>query len=551
MKPYLNWQRITQITPSILFIAPLFFFWIYSIWINPSNNYYVNDAEFPYFVNSLAVFKGGTYRYVDHPGTPVEVLGSGILALTYPFLSSAPNGFVFYHLQNPGVFFNLTHYFLLLIHLLCIYIFFLFARRFINTQGATLATSLAVMYFAIHPGTLGASMIWNHNSFSFPFGTLLLLFLFKTLQKEIGPHTGIPIIALIGLGLGAGILASFTIYLLAWLGGILITIFLYYLLKRLPFLQTATALAITGASGVIGFFLATLPVLGKLSFFFNWVFRIFTHESRYLAVPEHEPTFIRIYNNYIKLGNTLPALFIATTITLILVVIVVYVFWRKTSEKAGTWALIGGLTTQTVLLLFILLDRPSRDAYFLSLAAILPVLMLAILSITQHKPKIHQFLAAGTGILVLIGIISTTYNGISTHRKEISSLASAEAKISETINNHASKVNRDPDEIVILWTHDTYSTCWGLRLGNIKAGKVFDAELDILCKNQFQLNNNFRAVMSDQSHRLKEVNWDIIFTCEKWANDLVEYNPTISIEYQPGIEMTCGNMIIAFKNKTP
>lgn len=551
MKSQLTWQNIKKIFPLVLYIAPLFFFWVYGIWIDPSKNYYVNDAVFPYFINSLAVFDGGTYRYVDHPGTPVEILGSIILALTYPFLNNTPNGFVFYHLQNPELFFSLAHGFLVLAHILCIFIFYLFARWWINTSNSTLAASLAVMYFAIHVGSLGASMIWNHNSFSFPFGTLLLIFLFKVLRNGNSRQDGLSTVSLIGLGLGAGVFATFTIYLLAWLIGILFTIFLYYVIKRSPVLKTLSALAIVGISGVAGFFIATLPVLGKLKEFFNWVLRIFTHQSRYLAVSDHEPTFVRIQNNFINLGNSLPALAVAATITLILVIVVGSLFWTKKSGKADLWALTGGLTVQTVVLLFILLDRPSRDAYFLSLAAILPVLMMAVLLLVQSNPIVYRILAVATSVFVMVGVINTTVKGISTHQKEVSSLERAEMKVSEIVNNYAILANRDIDEIVILWTHDTYSTCWGLRLGNLKAGHVFTDELDSLCKNQFQLRNDFRVVMPSQSHRLLEVKWDIIFTCGNWKKRLMEYNSSIIFEHYYDIEWTCGDMLVAYKHNAP
>lgn len=551
MNSMLIWQKRKKYFPLILFVAPLFGFWIYSMWVNPSRNYFVNDAVFPYFLNSLSVFKGETYRYVDHPGTPVEVFGSILLGLTYPFLINTKDGFVLYHLQNPNLFFSLANYFLVLTNISCLFVFFFLARRFIKNEDSTLAASLAVMYFSIHAGSLGASLIWNHNSFSFPIGTLLLLFLLRTLYDKNDSRDGLPMASMIGLGIGAGILASFTIYLLAWLVGVLAVIFLYYLFKRLPLTQTLTALTVTGVSGIAGFFLATLPVLDKLPVFFNWILRIFTHTSRYLSVPEHEPSYSRVYNNFINLGYSLPSLFIATVITLLLVIIIGLVSWRKISENPGGWALIGGLTIQTSLLLFILLDRPSRDAYFLSLAAILPVLMLAVSLVLQSNSRLYRIFSRGVSLLVMVGVINTTITGISNHVEETSSLVAAEAKISETIDTYALKTGRSTDDIVVLWMHDTYSTCWGLRLGNLKAGKVFTPELDIICKNQYQLRNDFRVVMPDQSHRLKEIKWDIIFTCERWAKAIGEYSPSIVLEVQPDFKWTCGNMLIAYTNAIP
>ncbi len=534
----------------ILFTAPLLFYWVYCMWVNPSQNYYTNDAQFPYFINSLAIFKGGEYKYVDHPGTPVQIIGTALIGLTYPFLSNAPDGFIFYHLKNPDLFFSLAFYFLILTHLACVFTFFSFAQ-ISNRQNTILAAALAVMYFGIHTGSLGASTIWNHNSFSFPFGTLLSLFLFKILQKDTPSQKGVPITSLIALGIGAGILASFTIYMLVWLVGVLSTIGLYYLLKRFSVLKTLVALAITGTSALVGFFLATLPVLNKLGTFFNWVLRILTHKSGYLAVPEQESTFTRLQNNWTNLGNTLPALYAAIIIVLILGVIALFMWGSKAFEKPSSWAMIGGTGLQTAFLLFILLDRPSREAYFLSLAAILPILLLAIMTVYEYNPKLHKILTVGIGILIFAGVVSTTNQSMLTHQKEVSSFAKAQERILNTVNNYAEEENLSSGQVVILWMHGSYSPCWGLRIGNLKAGKVFSSELDIICQNQYQLNNSFRADLPDHSYRLNETDWDIIFTCEKWVRKLSKNYPSAIIESQADINWECGNMVIVYREKTP
>jgi hypothetical protein len=85
-----------------ILISPLLFYWIYSIWLNPSQNYFTNDAEFPHFMNSLVVFKDGRYGYIDHPGTPVRSWDDR--AAMYPFTKDSPGGFVSYYLQEPGRF---------------------------------------------------------------------------------------------------------------------------------------------------------------------------------------------------------------------------------------------------------------------------------------------------------------------------------------------------------------------------------------------------------------------------------------------------------------
>src|SRR5512143_2465571 len=86
-----NWsEKVSLFRRSLLlmvFVLPVV---AYSLYFNglqrisPFYEYY--DPEFAYLMNSLEVFKGEPYAYVDHPGTPLEVIGSVIYASTYPFL---------------------------------------------------------------------------------------------------------------------------------------------------------------------------------------------------------------------------------------------------------------------------------------------------------------------------------------------------------------------------------------------------------------------------------------------------------------------------------
>src|SRR5688500_20285374 len=62
-------------------------FWLYASasiilkGLGPSYRDY--DPEMAYFLNSLAPFKGAPYFYTDHPGTPVEMIGTILLGTAY------------------------------------------------------------------------------------------------------------------------------------------------------------------------------------------------------------------------------------------------------------------------------------------------------------------------------------------------------------------------------------------------------------------------------------------------------------------------------------
>src|SRR5574341_2592619 len=539
----------TKLYPMVIlpvFALPLLCFWVYFIWVNPSENHYTVDTEFPYFLNSLAVFKGGSYTYTDHPGTPLEEIGTTILAVTYPFLATTPEGFISFHLQNPGVFLNIAHYFLILFNLLCILIFFRAAQSADQQGKAVRAAALATMYFAVHPSSLSATTVWNHNSFNFPFGTLLLLFLFKSLNKGSSEAT-INKSTLVGLGLGAGILASVTIYMAAWIIGIIIAIFVYYWLRNLSWRQTILAVALTGASGALGFFLAVLPVIDRIAVFWNWVYSIAAHQSKYLATPPDEPIPARLRNNLGNFYNILPILFLST-ILVIGLALLAFLLWRKQlREKAGGWAITAGLSVQIIVLSIFFLDHPLREAYFLSMAAILPVLTMAVLMIWEHSSPISKIMNTALSGLVAIGIIVTATQSIVEQRDEVSSFEASQAQAAKSISNYAQAAGRSPTQLLVFWMYGTYSQCWGLRAGDTLSRNIFLKEINRICPNQYYLGNNLRSNINGNTIPLQETKWDMIFTCEKYLDDLTGYDLSITIDRYPAIRWGCGNMVIVYK----
>ena len=57
----------------------------------PQPSYRDYDPQMAYFLNSLAPFKGAPYFYTDHPGTPVEMIGTMLLGTTYVFFTDRAN----------------------------------------------------------------------------------------------------------------------------------------------------------------------------------------------------------------------------------------------------------------------------------------------------------------------------------------------------------------------------------------------------------------------------------------------------------------------------
>ena len=100
-------------------------FWLYgSILLKGSQPHYRDyDPEMAYFLNSLAPFKGAPYFYTDHPGTPVEIIGTMLLGTSYVFFTDHAN-FINTYLEHPAYFLNLAHGLITLLSVLCAIYFF-------------------------------------------------------------------------------------------------------------------------------------------------------------------------------------------------------------------------------------------------------------------------------------------------------------------------------------------------------------------------------------------------------------------------------------------
>jgi len=525
-------------------IAPLLYYWIYAIWINPSANYYTNDAEFPHFMNSLAPFKGGRYGYIDHPGTPVQILGTVLLGFMYPFARNAPGGFVFHVLEEPGRFLDVAHAVLMLLYLGTTLFFFWMARSSNGLWRDILyAGGLAVLYYAIHPDSLSASTVWNHNSFNFPFGATLLLCLYGALTRDQA-RKSIPLLVLVGLGVGAGIMTATTIYMAGWVIAVVTAVFMYYLLQKNSWIQTLFATALTGLSAIGGFFLSVIPIMDKMSHFRNWIISLLTHESNYLDVPDDQPRLERLASNFFEFQRILPTLFVFFILLVIVTVVLFLVFRRRLADHPGYWAVTIGLAAQSAAILIMFLDRPLQEAYFLSIAAILPVWTLALYQLLQSHRWFADLAGLGLVVFAVVGMTLTVVKSVDKKQSEVNMLRSSQEVISSAIQRQVEETGRSPDEIIVMWMYGSYSPCWALRLGDSKAFDIFTKEIEQICPNQYLLNNGLRVSKFGNNFRIENEPWDIVFGCKTNLRHLRELQLTLHVEEHPELQWMCGVPVV-------
>ena len=107
--------------PHILLKIMVFIFgismtgwWLYAHFFENQPFYIQADPEMNFFMDSLNIFIGNPYAFYFHPGTPVQIIGTILVAMTYPFIRGGVDSLVQYHIQYPQVFLGMARAFLIL-----------------------------------------------------------------------------------------------------------------------------------------------------------------------------------------------------------------------------------------------------------------------------------------------------------------------------------------------------------------------------------------------------------------------------------------------------
>jgi hypothetical protein len=382
---------------------------MYVHWTEPASYYSVKyDPEFPYFMNSLSVFKGIPYWYMDHPGTPIELLGTILLILTYPLIKITSNNFLIYHISNPELFLTIARAFIALMSMVCVYLLAQFSIKLRSRIDYFFSIAIAALFYAIlAPLTFTTLTYWSHNSFNFPLGSLLLLGLLVRLRSDLNIRWW----EISLFGIGAGILSAIQLYFATWVIGICIAVGVSSMLKNRGWRQ-ATLLSIAGVvSSLLGFIVATLPMVHKYIWFRWWVRSLFTHQGRYGHGEIGFTSASRMLENFISLWEQAPIVFISAGLSLLLIGAALLYHRQRMKINPGLWGVAIGLSSQLIATLFIILKHPGT-IYLLSVAAILPVLFSVAYTLLSSSYRYirHGIIVLGT--LILIGFFIGIFQAI-------------------------------------------------------------------------------------------------------------------------------------------
>ncbi len=508
-----NLRKTTGVLGIILLLAG---FWLYAsasiILKGLQPTYRDYDPQMAYFMNSLAPFKGAPFFYTDHPGTPVEMIGTMLLGITYVFFPKHTN-FIVYHLENPEYFLNLAHGLITLLSVLCAIYFFLTVLGTLQKPNVCLALSLALLFYGLHPYSFKTLTVWSHTSFNYPLGTGYLILLFTVVHHAQGQISNR---LAAGLGLALGVMIAVMINFIPWLVITLVFIFLSSGMKRIAWKKSLITGSILVLSCATGFLVSILPSIHRMPYFFGFIYNLYSHQLLYGTGPEGIPSISLLWSNLRDMVTFAPLVFLVMLASLL---ISLFIFLQRDSripENHSLWALNFSLLLQCGMITLAVLKHPGKH-YLLSLAATLPVLSLAILKLSDFNWRFGRQLGSALITFSIISISVFALLSIKNRQAELWEARAVEAEINRVIREQEIRFDKKPGELLILRTNETYSYCSALLHGDFFTGGVFATEITKWCPSQAYFINRFDWVLYHGAQvSIHDLPWDLL-VARTWA----------------------------------
>jgi hypothetical protein len=465
-----------QLAGIVLLAVGLGAYGILVTFVEPISTRVFYDPAGQYMEASLSVFRGAGYAYIDHPGTPVEVLGTIWLALTFPFVSGAPEGFVAYHLAHPELFMTLAQGFLAITSIAAGVFFILRAVEISHWTRALAAVGLGLAFFGLHPEAFDTLAIWSHTSFCFIGGTLLSLLLLLTARQPRKPRWR----EVLALGFACGVLTSIQLYFAAWIIGTAVTLSLAARLRGMKRQHALRRGEATVVMAVLGFVVATLPIHDRYLQLAAWVLSLSSHQGVYGSGPAGFSTADRLVSNALDLIRQQPMLLTITAACLI-VALVRLIRPGVADDKTAALRAVGiGLFVQLLVLLLLVAKHPG-SRYLLPIAATLPVLLATLLETTDPLGVASRRFALTLGLTGLALFASGLWSAFNAHLDLAHTLQRDDIALGDWFDKIASQRGIDRQSLRIAWAYGTTSPCYALWYGEWSADYVFQPDIGRQC----------------------------------------------------------------------
>lgn len=272
-----------------------------------------SDPEYVYLLNAanLAGLKG--VGYIDHPGTPVQVLGAVTIRIVHFFNFSSEINWRTDVLQRPEYYLKAINIVLIVLNVLMLLTLGMFTYFLTNNFWLSLWLQLSP-FFSITLLRFGLTRVTPEPLlfFSSSLMILVLIFVWQTHSDHLTtPGENVVTIFIFGIITGFGIACKVTFIPL-----MVIPLILFPKIKnKIVYLLAA----------VISFVIFTLPIIRMYPRFFDWIFNLLTHSGHYGSGPSKLISTQKYIKNikYLLVGNPFFSIILVLAVVIVIITLLI------------------------------------------------------------------------------------------------------------------------------------------------------------------------------------------------------------------------------------
>jgi hypothetical protein len=430
-----------------------------------------SDPEYVYLLNAanLAGLRG--VGHIDHPGTPVQVLGAVTIKIVHFFNFSSETDWRTDVLQRPEYYLKAINIVLLVLNVLMLLALGMFT--FFLTKNVWLSLWLQLSpFFSITLLQFGLTRVTPEPLLFFSSSLMIavLVFVWQAHSDNLTtPGENVIMIFIFGLITGFGIACKVTFIPL-----MLIPLILFPKIKnKIVYLFAA----------VISFVIFTLPIIRMYPRFFDWIFNLLTHSGRYGSGPSKLISTQKYINNikHLLVGN--PFFSIILVLALVIVVMTLLIpRLRKTHCSTIYFKLLAAVAAAQVFGL-LMVSRHSAHHYLLPVLNLSGIAFFLVFLYFRHLLGQHnvnpKILTASTAIsLVFLFVLA---NPVGQFNKTISRLK----KVKERSLSIHQQVKDNYKNYAKIFYYGSSSPEYALKFGSDLSRSYHSETLEKLYKNVY------------------------------------------------------------------
>jgi len=452
---------------------------IYSILLrNAEGPFYLNtlyDPTYVYLISSLNLSQLQAPAFVDHPGTPIHVIGAVIVKGLYELTGNSPD-IAEDVLSKPEYYIRVMHFFLVLI--LCISLFLSSKIIYNSSKNIWLSCLFQLSIFTSYTTSYELSVI-AAEIFLIPLEMFLLAYTIKYISDKTNINNNYYVFVF-SIICGLGIATKLSFFPVVCIPLIILD---GYRKKGLFLIFS-----------IVFFIISLLPAISNFTYLVNWIKRIFIFDGLH---GKGNPGIVNFENFLTNLEEIFFAeIYFSISFILILITIIISLFFRFEPKfkiiLKFLYAVFVLMTLQTI----IVSKHYSLHYIVPALILSIPGIYLCILVWANLKPEILKKFSLNY-IFVFLILFTFSYTVISTinNLKKLSGQKDQALKLIEFIE--ASENGQ-----VVISSYGSSSKEYGLSFSTIWAGKQQNKYREII--NRLYPNNLYFEYWSNKIYSLSK-----------------------------------------------